>query len=142
MQCGILCNKDGKVKRTWALVSDTAIVPVEHGDQVIEWDVDHGETLPHTQEKLSKIRAAVEEQEHIIKLASWNEAQAHIKTRGHAASERVVVLAAPSNEPVYYGSGKGLHHRTATAGGNIQESATDASNKLHLASHHKPVAEL
>lgn len=130
MRCGVLCDKDGLVKRTWALISDTAIVPVEDGDQVMEWDMDHGEELPHTQEKLDKIKAAVKEQDRIVALKTHDDVLAHGEKRGHSMSTQGVAIAAPSSEPIHYSADKGLHHRTVDAEGDVQESAVHPSNVL------------
>ena len=125
MRCGVLCDKDGKVKRTWALISDTATVPVEDGDHVIEWEVDHGEDLPHSLKKLSKIKAAVREQEIMPAFRTQADLLAHGEKYQHAMTAQQVVIGAPSIEPIYYGAGKGLHHRRVNGDGDVVDVPRD-----------------
>lgn len=130
MRCGVLCDKNGAVKRTWALISDTAIVSVEDGDEVMEWDVDHGENLPHTEEKLAKTQEAVKEQERVPTLRTRDAVLAHGTKKSRDIVAQRVVLAMPPSEPIYYSAEKKLHHRMVDIDGNVQERIADTSCRL------------
>lgn len=135
MRCGVLCDKDGNVKRTWALISDVAITPVEDGDHVIEWECDHGEHTIDPVVKSTCTQAAIKEQGRIMALKTHDEVRAHGEKRGHDMTTQAVLLATPSTEPVYYGAGKGLLHRTMDAEGDVQERAVHPSNVIHIIDH-------
>lgn len=130
MHCGVLCDKDGNVKRTWTMVSDIATVPVEDGDHVIEWEVDHGEELPHTQAKIEKIKEAIKEQERIPALKDKTALDAHLGAQGRVARVQTVRIGASSSDPIYYGHDKGLHHRRINDEGDIVDIPSDSKHRL------------
>lgn len=133
MRCGVLCDLDGNVKRTWALISDTATVPVEDGDVVTEWEVDHGEELPHSLDKFNKIKEVVKEQERLPTLRVQAEVDAHVSAKGRNANIQKIVIVTPVHEPLYYGGGgKGLHHRIIDAEGETQEKPVDPGNHVRI----------
>ena len=58
MRIGILLNSAGQVKRTFSLISGEAAVPVEHGDELIEWEMPHGGGNIDTAEHGKQVLAA------------------------------------------------------------------------------------
>lgn len=138
MHCGVLCDKSGKVKRTWAMVNDVAIVPAEDGDHVIEWECDHGETTIDPTEKEACTQAAIKEQARIIALNTHDDVLAHGKQRGHSMTIQKINVATPTSEPIYYGAGKGLHHRTRDTEGDVREHAVHRANTLQAIDHQPP----
>jgi len=119
MRCGVLCDRDGNVKQTWALVSDTITVPVEDGDHVTEWEVNYSENT----------KAALKEQERLPKLRMQAEVEAHIATKGWEATTQQISIVTPPVEPVYYGYSKGLHHRTVDEDGDVKERPVQSAHR-------------
>jgi len=105
-------------------------VPVEDGDIIIEWDLDHGEYATDPTEKWVRTKAALDEQQRLPKIRTHAEVLAHTSAKERTATTQQVSIVTPPVEPIYYGAGKGLHHRTVDAEGDVQESAVDAANVL------------
>lgn len=78
MRCGVLCDSDGKVMRSWMLVSDVApYEPGQAGEEIVEWEADHG-GYEHNEARHKKIIARVEqERQEVGELRTKDEALAH-----------------------------------------------------------------
>jgi hypothetical protein len=69
MRCGVLCDKDGNIKRRWSLVNDSMQIALEaDGDETIEWIIDHGQPEDTDSVRSEKIAAAVSAQRRISTL--------------------------------------------------------------------------
>lgn len=78
MRCGVLCDKDGNIKRRWALVNCEAIIETEAaGDEHLEWNVDHGASEPNPARAAEKIAKATAEQQTIMQMTALDDALRH-----------------------------------------------------------------
>lgn len=68
MKCGVVVNASGKITRGWALISDEGIeIPVNSGDEVIEFQIPHGEDIEPQEEREKNKWQAVKYQDEIIR---------------------------------------------------------------------------
>jgi lactam utilization protein B len=66
MRIGVVIGADGSVKRTWALVSGDCAVAVEHGDELVEWEMPHGSEASTPDEREKQIASALAVQEALV----------------------------------------------------------------------------
>ena len=130
MHCGTLCDKDGNVKRTWSIVGHTIVVPIENGDYVIEWVVDHGTETVDPVARVAAEKAAIKEQSRMGKFRSKAEVLTHGVDKQRTMDIQEVVLHAPSAKQIHYGRDIGLHHRSKDADDELVETLVDPNHKL------------
>lgn len=112
MRYGALCNKDGTVKRTWSLVSGHCAVSIEHGDEVIEWDVAHGDDPAVSgEDRLAQVTAAMAMQETVPALTTREAALAvahpHLAAgRGQRRTFTATIAAGADKEVLYRSDGE------------------------------------
>lgn len=118
MKIGVLLGANGKVKRTWSLICGDCIVPLEDGDEIIEWELDHGDSLPvETEADLAKqigcLTLATKMQETVPTIKGRE--QALLLSEPHADQRRChcyiqsPALAEQDVEVMYHSNGQLLH---------------------------------
>ncbi len=115
MICGVLCDKDGHVKRAWALIGGSPGVLVEDGDEVIEWENDHGANEPDEAIRAVKTADALNHQQAIHRLTTKDDALAHTAQCAVEMQQQVIALAAlpDGKEALHCGIGQDLEIREA-----------------------------
>ena len=110
MQYGALCDKDGNIKRTWALVDGHCAVPIEHGDEVIEWEIKHDVKIREkTLQRKAQSADSLAMQENLVEVKTRDEALSlsdpHVETRQH---RRFVGPATPAadRETMFHSEGR------------------------------------
>lgn len=59
MRCGVVVDATGNVRHGWALISDEgAQIPINDGDEVIEFQIPHGEEIEPESEREQNARVA------------------------------------------------------------------------------------
>lgn len=111
MRIGILLSSAGQVKRTYAIVSGDAAVPVEHGDELIEWEMPHGgggrEIAEHEKQVLAAntMQAALSQLKHRDEVSALHGGKSEYGPLSH----RQVVFAIdpnPDTEVLYRSDGQ------------------------------------
>ena len=131
MQYGILCTTVGRVKRTWAIVSGACSVPVEDGDILIEWEVDHDEMTPEPLLREERIARVLKYHGLVHALQTYDQTVAHGQTQQRAMTARTLIVSMPQG-PLLYDSRLGLYTREIDANGDEQVSPVHYGVELKM----------
>lgn len=140
MHIGVLISPNGTVKRTWALISGPCAVPIEHGDEVIDWSMAHGHEEPDPQQREIQTSAAIAMQDALAQMTtrehvlSASEPHAHVR-RHH----RFIGPPSPQadRETMYHSDGR----LVSRARGATHVPTDDAEGHLEAVRHPSPQRE-
>lgn len=109
MHIGCVVGSDGRTKRSWAIVSGEWAVPIENGDEVIEWEIDHGQDEEDVVTRLTKLKTALATQDALggarNRAAVLALSEPHAQTRQQRMLRGAVALPA-GQESLYRSDGK------------------------------------
>ena len=118
MQIGVLVNKDGVVKRTWALITGSHVAPLEDGDEIIEWTMAHGHDAADHEQREAQTSTAIAMQD-ALSAARTREHALHISAPHAEVRTHRRFLAsqasADGRETFYHSEGR-LVNRTKGSG--------------------------